>query len=115
LVVDDEPDLRYLLRRIFENAGHEVRDAGHGADALESVRAFPPDLVVTDIMMPVMDGVELMRRLRSDPATAKIPILVASANSDLAGAADVAVAKPYNSAQLMAAANDLLAQTEGRR
>jgi CheY-like chemotaxis protein len=115
LVVDDEPDLRYLLRRIFETAGHEVREAGHGADALESVRVFPPDLVVTDVMMPVMDGVELMRRLRSDPATADIPILVASGHSALAVAADRAIAKPYDSGKLMAAANELLAQTEGRR
>jgi len=61
LVVDDEPDLRFILRRIFERAGHEVADAGHGADALVCLRESLPDLVVTDIMMPVM------RRLRADP------------------------------------------------
>ena len=56
LVVDDEADLRFLLRRIFEKAGHEVTDAGHGAEALECVRGSPPELVVTDMMMPVMGG-----------------------------------------------------------
>src|ERR1700685_1336098 len=62
LVVDDEPDLRFLLRRIFEKAGHEVTDAGHGAEALECVRGSPPELVVTDMMMPVMGGRDLERR-----------------------------------------------------
>ena len=78
LVVDDEPDQRFLLRRIFERAGHEVTDAGDGAAALRAVRESPPDLVVTDMMMPVMGGAELIRRLRSEPATAGIPILAAS-------------------------------------
>ena len=63
LVVDDEPDQRALLRRIFERAGHEVWDAGNGAAALEVVRESVPDLVVTDMMMPVMGGPELMMEL----------------------------------------------------
>ncbi len=113
-MVDDEPDLRFILRRIFERAGHEVVDAGHGADALESVRESAPDLVVTDIMMPVMDGRELIRRLRADPATAEIPILAATGNGQLADAADVALAKPYQADQLMAAANALLAHEADR-
>jgi CheY-like chemotaxis protein len=110
LVVDDEPDLRFILRRVFERAGHEVMDAGHGAQALERVRVALPDLVVTDIMMPVMDGVELIRRLRADPATATIPILAASSDGHLADAADAVLPKPYVPDQLMAAANALLAQ-----
>jgi CheY-like chemotaxis protein len=110
LVVDDEPDLRYLLRRIFERAGHEVIQAGHGAAALESVHLFPPDLVVTDMMMPVMGGAELIRRLRADPATARIPILAVTGDGHLAGDADAVLAKPYRAAELLAAANALLAQ-----
>ena len=94
-MVDDEPDQRFLLRRIFERAGHEVTDAEDGAAALAAVRESPPDLVVTDMMMPVMDGAELIRRLRGDPATAGIPILAASGDAHLAGAADAVVAKPY--------------------
>jgi len=112
LVVDDEPDQRFLLRRIFERAGHEVSDAGDGAAALRAVRAWSPDLVVTDIMMPVMDGAELIRRLRGEPATAAIPILAASGDSHLADAADAIVPKPYLWADLVAAADSLL--TEGR-
>ena len=109
-MVDDEPDMRYLLRRIFERAGYEVADAGHGGAALDSVRASPPDLVVTDIMMPVMDGVELIRRLRADPDTAQIPILAATGDVQLAVGADAVQPKPYRPAQIMAAASALLAQ-----
>lgn len=108
LVVDDEPDQRFLLRRIFERAGHEVAEAGHGAAALTAVRESSPDLVVTDIMMPVMDGVELIRRLRSEPATAAIPILAASGDPHLAGVADAVVPKPYDIHNLLAVADDLL-------
>ncbi len=93
LIVDDEPDLRYLLRRVFERAGHVVTDAGHGEAALESVRGAPPDLVVTDMMMPVMDGAELIRRLRPDPATAGIPILAVTGDPHMASAADAVMAQ----------------------
>ena len=109
LVVDDEPDLRYLLRRSFERAGHEVTDAGHGAAALEAVHHCLPDLVVTDMMMPVMDGAELIRRLRADPATAQIPILAATGDAQLAVGADAVLTKPYQPRQLVAAANALMA------
>ncbi|MBG0568042.1 response regulator [Actinoplanes sp. NEAU-A11] len=56
LVVDDEPDLRFVLRRVLMRAGHEVVEAGDGAAALAAVSAWLPDLVVTDMMMPVMGG-----------------------------------------------------------
>jgi CheY-like chemotaxis protein len=109
LVVDDEPDLRFILRRIFEKAGHEVTDAGDGAAALECVRRSPPELVVMDMMMPVMNGQELIRRLRADPATAQIAILAVSGNGELAGAADALLPKPYRPDQILAVANSLLA------
>jgi CheY-like chemotaxis protein len=110
LVVDDEPDQRFLLRRIFERAGHRVADASDGAAALKAVRESPPDLVVTDVMMPVMDGVELIRRLRSEPATACIPILAASGDSHLADGADAAVPKPYEWRHLVEVADALLSE-----
>jgi CheY-like chemotaxis protein len=113
LVVDDEPDQRFLLRRIFERAGHEVTDAGNGAAALAAVRESEPDLVVTDMMMPVMDGPELIRRLRGEPATAHIPILAASGDCQLADAADAVVPKPYDFRYLLAVAGDLLKEGRG--
>jgi len=108
LVVDDEPDLRYVLRRLFERAGHEVIDAGHGAAAWEVVLRTPPDLVVTDMMMPVMDGAELIRKLRGDPATAEIPILAVTGDVQMAGDADAVLSKPWHSHQLLAAVNALM-------
>jgi CheY-like chemotaxis protein len=115
LVVDDEPDQRFLLRRTFERAGHEVADACDGAAALEAVREVLPDLVVTDMMMPVMDGAELIRRLRSDPATAGIPILAATGDAHLAGGADAVWQKPYRWQDLAVAADALLKEGRGPR
>ena len=93
LVVDDEPDERFLLRRMLEREGYEVLDASDGAAALAIVRESPLDLILTDMMMPVMDGQELIRRLRSDPATAGIPIMASTGDPDLAGSADVVMSK----------------------
>jgi CheY-like chemotaxis protein len=114
LVVDDEPDQRFLLRRILQRAGHEVSEANDGAAALRAVRESAPDLVVTDVMMPVMDGVELIRCLRGDPATARILILAASGDTHLAGAADAVVSKPYEWRYLLAVADSLLKEGRGQ-
>jgi CheY-like chemotaxis protein len=115
LVVDDEPAQRFALRRIFERAGHEVADAGDGAAALRAVRESPPDLVVTDMMMPVMGGSELIERLRGEAATAAIPILAASGDPQLAVGADAVISKPYRSEHLIEAADGLLSEGRGVR
>lgn len=86
LVVDDDPGTRSLLRLILETAGHIVVEAPHGKAALEIIRPKAlPDVVVTDLMMPVLSGAELIERLRSERRTAAIPIVVVSASSDAAG------------------------------
>jgi CheY-like chemotaxis protein len=108
LVVDDEPDLRFILRRILEGAGHQVSEAWHGAAALDVVATIPFDLVVTDMMMPVMGGAELIRRLRAQPRTATIPILAVSGDPHLAGGADAIVAKPFQRRDLLASLDGLL-------
>ena len=113
-MVDDEPDQRFLLRRIIQRAGHEVGEANDGAAALQAVRESPPDLVVTDVMMPVMNGTELIRSLRGDPATAHIPILVASGDTHLAGPADAILAKPYDWRDLLALVEALLREGRGQ-
>ena len=114
LVVDDEPDQRFLLRRIFERAGYEVTDAINGAAAMKAVRESAPDLVVTDIMMPVMGGVEFIKRLRGDPAVAGIPVLAASGDTHLAGAADAILNKPYHDRDLVTIVNTLLEKGRDR-
>lgn len=97
LVVDDESNMRFVLRMVFESEGFEVVEAHHGAAALERVKEEVPDLVVTDLMMPVMNGRELVERLRADDATAGVPILVVSANKNPeATGADAALAKPFD-------------------
>ena len=113
LVVDDEPAQRFALRRIFERAGHDVTDAGDGAAALRAVRASPPDLVVTDMMMPVMNGGELIKRLRGAPATAGIPILAATGDCHLAVGADAVIPKPYKWEHLIELADGLLREGRG--
>ncbi|MEX2210961.1 MAG: response regulator [Gaiellaceae bacterium] len=108
LVVDDESNMRFLVRIILEGAGYEVVEAPHGVAALERVKESRPALVVTDLMMPVMSGRELVERLRADPATASIPILVVSANSStVVTAADAVLAKPFEPFALLEAASSL--------
>jgi CheY-like chemotaxis protein len=108
LIVDDEPDLRFVLKMAFESAGHQIVEAHHGADALEHVENSRPDLVVTDVMMPVLDGLELVRRLRSDPETAGIPILLLSSRATPTSGADVAFAKPFRPHEVLAAGLSLI-------
>jgi CheY-like chemotaxis protein len=115
LVVDDEPDQRFLLRRILRGAGHEVVEAGDGSVALGVIRESPPDLLITDMMMPVMTGPELIRCVRGEPATANIPILAVSGDSHLADGADVVLAKPYDKDELVAVVDALLKEGRGLR
>ena len=101
LIVDDEPDIRFMMRLILEGAGYKVTEARHGAKGLKAVRASRPDLVTTDLMMPTMDGLEFIERLRSDPKTATIPILVVSGNSELGTAANARLPKPFTRRELL--------------
>jgi CheY-like chemotaxis protein len=79
LVVDDEFDLLNTWRLVLQMEGYEVGAASNGLLALESVRATPPDLIVTDWMMPTMDGVALCRALAADDTLAQIPVVLSSA------------------------------------
>lgn len=108
LIVDDEPDTLFLLRVILERQGHEVVEAGHGAEALDRLAHAPVDMVITDLMMPVMDGRELVERLRADPATAEIPIMLASANPDVELAVDAMLVKPFPPRDVIASVEQLL-------
>ena len=82
LVVDDEPDIRNLVVRAFEREGWTARAAGTGTEALDLARRFPPALVILDLMLPGLSGTEVCRRLRAEPETRNVPILMLSARSD---------------------------------
>jgi two-component system alkaline phosphatase synthesis response regulator PhoP len=79
LVADDESHIVQVLALKFRNAGHDVMEASDGEEALELVRRHRPDVVVTDMQMPFMNGIELARALLSDPETASIPVLILTA------------------------------------
>jgi CheY-like chemotaxis protein len=103
LLVEDAPFLRYAFSRLLRLEGFEVKEVNDGREALDCLADFAPDLVLTDLMMPVMGGVELISRMRADPANASIPIVAITAdgtpqtaqNARKAGAVDV-ITKPID-------------------
>lgn len=78
LIVDDEQPLRELLADVLESDGHRVMLAGNGREALAIVAQDRPDLVVSDVMMPLLNGVGLCRQIKADPPTASIPVILMS-------------------------------------
>jgi DNA-binding response OmpR family regulator len=109
LIVDDEPEVNLLIARIFEKRGYTVLTASDGDEALASVYKNRPDLLILDLNLPKTDGWEVCRRLKSDPTTRNIPIIMltaAHANVDdaqigLGLGADEYVAKPFVKAVLL--------------
>lgn len=78
LIVDDEQPLRELLADVLEMDGHRVMMAGNGREALTIVARDRPDLVVSDVMMPLLNGVRLCRQIKADPSTASVPVILMS-------------------------------------
>jgi len=79
LVVEDEPENRLLIGMILTTEGYHVIPAVDGADALARLASEPPDLILLDLMMPQMNGFEVLERLRADPTTAPVPVIVLTA------------------------------------
>jgi two-component system phosphate regulon response regulator PhoB len=116
LVVEDEPDIRSLIAHHLEREGFRCRTAASGVDALAAVRAAKPDLVVLDLMLPGMDGLEVCRRLRAD--TTALPIIMLTAKADevdrvvgLELGADDYVVKPFSPKELVARVRAVLRRT----
>jgi phosphate regulon transcriptional regulator PhoB len=109
LIVEDEPDIRELVVHHLKREGYLVSAASSGEEALRQVQAAPPDLVLLDLMMPAMDGLEVCRRLRQDPATVSLPIVMLTAKGDevdrvlgLEIGADDYIVKPFSPKELLA-------------
>jgi CheY-like chemotaxis protein len=107
LIVDDEIQIAAMLREMLEWEHYEVRVARNGRDALESLASFHADLILSDVMMPVMDGVEFCRALAAHPAYRNIPIILASAAGRSVHIEECAYAtfftKPFNIPDLLSA------------
>lgn len=102
LVVDDDPAILEICSDLLRTEGYAVSVATNGAQALEQLGRNAPLVVLMDIMMPVMDGVEACRRMKADPHTADIPVVLMSARTNLTRqsqdlmSADALVAKPFD-------------------
>ena len=108
-MVEDEPDIRRLIVLHLERDGFRCRTASNGPEALREARAVVPDLVVLDLMLPELDGLEVCRQLRRDASTAAVPIIMLTAKSDevdrvvgLEIGADDYVSKPFSPKELVA-------------
>jgi DNA-binding response OmpR family regulator len=116
VIAEDEAALAKVLKLRLEMEGFHVRVAGDGAEAMRLVREDPPDLLVCDLMMPVMDGFAVTRELKADPALSSLPILILTAlkrENDVAELTRLGVSgfasKPYDSKALTAQIRELVA------
>ncbi len=115
LLVEDEPPLVEMLRYNLEKAGHRTQVAVDGVEALEQVDREQPDLVILDWMLPRLSGIEVCRRLRSDPYHEKLPIIMLTARGEeedrvrgLEGGADDYIVKPFSPSELIARVRSVL-------
>jgi CheY-like chemotaxis protein len=82
ITIDDEPPIRSLIRHTLRQDDHEIFEAGDGSEGLKVIRRERPDLIVLDFVMPVMNGAETLRAIRSDPQIAHIPVLLLTGVKD---------------------------------
>jgi DNA-binding response OmpR family regulator len=117
IVVDDNPDIVNIVKTILEGKGYNVMCAYSGAELFTKLKERKPDLIILDIMMPEMDGLEVLTRLKGVPETASLPVILLTAKvqyEDVLGGyklgADYYITKPFTSTQLTNGINLLLGE-----
>lgn len=116
LVVEDDPNLRTVIRIVLEPMGYQVVEAIHGADALNLMSAGVPDIVLADLKMPVMDGYELVRRMRTHRDLMSVPVVIITGRSEAKYSGelgDFVLVKPFEARDLVNAI-ERLTQTQGQ-
>jgi two-component system alkaline phosphatase synthesis response regulator PhoP len=118
LVVEDDPDIAHLLSHTLSRGGFTVEMVANGAEAVQAVRRTRPDLLLLDLMLPGLDGLEVCRALRADPSTAAMPIIMLTARADesdrivgLELGADDYITKPFSPNEVLARVRALLRRT----
>ena len=117
LIVDDEPNIVVSLEFLMKQKGYVVKVVNNGRDALDAFEEFGPDLVLLDVMMPLLSGYELCQKVRANPAWAGIKIIMLSAkgrdvevSKGMAVGADAYVTKPFSTKDLVAKVQELLGE-----
>jgi two-component system alkaline phosphatase synthesis response regulator PhoP/two-component system response regulator VicR len=120
LAVDDERHIVRLVEVNLQRAGYQVVTAYDGKEALEKVKSENPDLVVLDVMMPYMDGFEVLKNLKADPSTAEIPVIMLTAKAQDAdvfrgwqSGVDCYLTKPFNPMELLTFVKRIFDSTGG--
>ena len=115
LVVEDSVPQRQMITELLQDIGFDVNIAGDGLEALEKVQIAPPDVIVLDIVMPKMNGYELCRRLKADPRTQHLPVVMCSSKGEkfdrywgIKQGADAYITKPFQPAELIGTVKQLL-------
>lgn len=120
LLIDDDVDVVEILTQVLERAGFAVRSTGDGEQALKMVEKERPDAVVTDVMIPRMDGWRICQRIKGNPLTAAIPILIMTAKTEsiaelmsYESGADAYISKPFDNQEFIETVRKLTARAAG--